>query len=150
MFDLEADIPQQTVRALPGGSTTSAESQPLTRISLTTSKAPSTPPQQQQPSSGSAAGSNARMVCINPAASSPGAAATVKSVIMPRLTASSAAGKSQTDEEEKMDSSPQTSPDSTSHTLPKDVKSLEMGSSGKEEFKGSIQGVTFIWLIYLY
>ena len=131
MFDLEADIPQQTVRALPGGSTTGAESQPLTRISLTTSKAPSTPP-QQQPSSGSAAGSNARMVCINPAASSPGAAATVKSVIMPRLTASSAAGKSQTDEEEKMDSSPQTSPDSTSHTLPKDVKSSEMGSSGKQ------------------
>lgn len=130
MFDLEADIPQQTVRARPGGGSTSGESQPLTRISLTSSKV--TPSQQQQQPSAAAAagGGGARVICINPAASSPGAAATVKSVIMPRLT--SGGGKSQTtqDEEEKMDNSPQTSPDSTSHTLPKDVKASEVGSSG--------------------
>merc|ERR550517_614847 len=111
-FDLEADIPQQTIRAAPP---------PPTRIPLTGSGV-----SQQQSTGGSGGSPPAKVVRINPAAGGP---AGHKAPVMPRLTGhpSAASHQQQGDSSEDGEEKPQTSPDSTSMQIlqPKggDVKS---------------------------
>ena len=152
MFDLEDDIPAQTVRAPSAGgsgglvrpppSSSSVPSQLShpTRIQLTASPGPSgsVAVKTGSPPPGS---SSSRVVRIDPTGVAPApqlqsASPKNKSLIVPRLTSSAASGTSKPSngtDDATVDSAPQTSPDSTSHTLPKDtkLKSGEVDHAGK-------------------
>merc|ERR1712029_951137 len=106
MFDLEADIPQQTIRTAPPSGGVSQP--PPTRIPLTAGQSGSPP---------------AKVVRINPAA---GASPAKAMPVMPRLTqtgAMSSSGDKVSQDGNSQEEKPQTSPDSPSQILPKDVKS---------------------------
>ena len=141
MFDLEDDIPAQTVRAPstggsgglarppPSSSVPSQLSHP-TRIQLTASPGPSGSGSGAVKTGSPPPGSSSRVVRIDPTGVAPApqlqsASPKNKSLIVPRLTSSAASGSSKPSngtDDATVDAAPQTSPDSTSHTLPKDTK----------------------------